>query len=83
MLDRIRTDVAVIGAGCAGMRAALAAAEADYTVIVLNKGPLNRSGITAMSSEGFQAPFDAGDSPEVHYRDTIEAGAGLCEAPLA
>ena len=83
MLDRIKTDVAVIGAGCAGLRAALAAAEAGCSVAMLNKGPVNRSGITAMSSEGFQAPFAAGDSPEVHYKDTMEAGAGLCEAPLA
>jgi succinate dehydrogenase/fumarate reductase flavoprotein subunit len=83
MLDRIRTDVAVIGAGCAGLRAALAAAAANCSVTVLSKGPLNRSGITAMSSEGFQAPFAAGDSPEVHFKDTLEAGAGLCEAPLA
>ncbi len=83
MLDRITTDVVVIGAGCAGMRAALAAAAAGCAVTVLNKGPVNRSGITAMSSEGFQAPFAAGDSAEVHYRDTLEAGAGLCEAPLA
>lgn len=83
MLDRIKTDVVVIGAGCAGMRAALAAAEAGCAVTVLNKGPVNRSGITAMSSEGFQAPFAAGDSAEVHFKDTMEAGAGLCEAPLA
>ncbi len=83
MLDRIKTDVAVIGAGCAGLRAALAAAGAGCSVTVLSKGPVNRSGITAMSSEGFQAPFAAGDSPEVHYKDTMEAGAGLCEAPLA
>ncbi len=83
MLDRITTDVVVIGAGCAGMRAALAAAEAGAGVIVVNKGPLNRSGITAMSSEGFQAPLAAGDSPELHFRDTLAAGAGLCDAPLA
>jgi len=76
MLDRIKTDVAVIGAGCAGLRAALAAAEAGCSVTVLSKGPVNRSGITAMSSEGFQAPFAAGDSPEVHFKDTLEAGAG-------
>ena len=83
MMDRLKTDVAVIGAGCAGLRAALAAAEAGCSVTVLGKGPVNRSGITAMSSEGFQAPFAAGDSPEVHFKDTVEAGAGLCEAPLA
>jgi len=83
VVDRITTDVAVIGAGCAGMRAALAAAEGGCSVTVVNKGPLNRSGITAMSSEGFQAAFAPADSPEVHFKDTVEAGAGLCEAPLA
>ena len=40
--QRHKTDVLIIGAGAAGLRAALAAAEAGSSVVITNKGPVGK-----------------------------------------
>jgi L-aspartate oxidase len=85
LLPQIFTDVLVIGAGVAGMRAAIAAADAGSEVIVTGKGKIDQSntfwaqgGIAAVlhtSEAGGEDTFDA------HVRDTMIAGAGLCDEP--
>ena len=79
----IRTDILVIGAGGAGLRAALAAAAAGSRVLVLNKGPVARSGITLTAAGGMQAPFHPDDSAELYYEDTIQCGYQLADKDLA
>jgi fumarate reductase flavoprotein subunit len=71
----IETDVAVIGAGCAGLIAALAAREFGAEVAVFERDPLPR-GSTALSSglipaAGTRLQKEAGiaDSPERHADD--------------
>ncbi len=77
-------DLLVLGSGIAGLSAAVHAAQAGWSVVVLTKCELASSatqyaqgGVAAASLE---APGD--DSPELHFRDTLGAGAGLCD-PLA
>jgi fumarate reductase (CoM/CoB) subunit A len=45
-METITTDVLVIGAGAAGIRAALAASEAGVEVVMVAKGEVTRSGST-------------------------------------
>lgn len=75
--------VAVVGAGIAGLYATLLAAEAGIPVVLLTRSELEASnsfaaqgGICAVLDEARRAP---GDSVEAHVRDTLAAGAGLCD----
>lgn len=78
----LETEVLVIGGGVAGLSAALAAAESGREVLVLCKGELQVSN-TAWAQGGVAAVLSreersADDGVELHVRDTIAAGAGLC-----
>jgi succinate dehydrogenase/fumarate reductase flavoprotein subunit len=83
MFEVKKTDILVIGGGGAGIRAAIAAAELGKKVILLSKGPLSRSGITPVAGEGVEGAVNQGDSPALHYQDTIKAGRGLADENLA
>ncbi|MGA8014579.1 MAG: L-aspartate oxidase [Candidatus Dormiibacterota bacterium] len=67
----------VVGSGIAGLAAALAAAPRSR-VLVVSKGPLD-SGCTPLAQGGIAAAVGPGDSPELHFQDTIAAGRGLCD----
>ncbi|WP_410962546.1 FAD-dependent oxidoreductase, partial [Salmonella sp. SAL4358] len=79
------TEVLVIGAGGAGMYAAIAAARVGASVLLLDKGQIGRGGATVMAQMtvavalGEQEP----DSVELHFKDTLNAGRGLCNEELA
>ncbi|MEY3230711.1 MAG: L-aspartate oxidase, partial [Planctomycetota bacterium] len=77
LLPAIFTDTLVIGAGVAGLRAAIAAAE-HGEVIVLSKGDL-RSTNTAWAQGGIASAVSPKDTIESHIEDTLSAGAGLCD----
>src|SRR6202043_4004028 len=78
MAERIRTRFLVVGSGVAGLHTAWRAS-ADGSVIVLTKRSLFDSA-TAYAQGGIAAALGAGDSPELHRRDTLAAGAALCDA---
>lgn len=80
LLPQLFADVLVIGSGAAGLRAATVAAEAGRDVVVLSNREATLSS-TAWAQGGIAAAMDAADHPEAHARDTIEAGAGLCDEP--
>ena len=67
----ISTDVLIVGGGGAGIRAAIEAARKGCRVIVTNKGPVGRSGITPMAMEALQCVCTPGDSEEFHFRDAV------------
>ncbi len=73
-----QVDVLVIGAGAAGLTAALAAASRGARVLVLARGALPESN-SAWAQGGIAAALDPTDSPAVHVQDTLTAGAGLCD----
>ena len=82
----IAADVLVIGAGGAGMYAALAAAEAGAGRIVLaDRNMVGRGGATVMAQMTVAAALGEAepDSVEDHLEDTLEAGRGLCDPGLA
>jgi len=82
LLPQIFTDVLVIGGGVAGLRAALAASAGDDAadVIVLAKGKLKESN-TFWAQGGIAVVMDEDDDVKHHVRDTLVAGADLCDAP--
>ena len=78
-------DVLVIGAGVAGMRAAVAAQDSGARVILAVKGTIGGSGAscyTVTEASGFGVADGrrcAEDSPDVHYADVMRAGHGMCD----
>ena len=69
-------DVLVIGAGGAGLRAAIAASSAGASVGVVTKSLLGKAH-TVMAEGGMAASLanvDSGDSWQVHFADTIRGG---------
>jgi L-aspartate oxidase len=71
------TDVLIIGSGAAGLSLALQLA--DYcNVIILSKSDRNE-GSTRYAQGGIAAVFDEQDSIDAHIKDTLRAGAGLCD----
>jgi L-aspartate oxidase len=70
-------DVVIVGSGAAGITAALAAATRDLRVLVVTKDLTG--GATPLAQGGLAAAIGPGDSAELHARDTIDAGAGLCD----
>ena len=75
---RTGTQVLVVGSGIAGLTAALRASR-TADVLLVTKGALT-DGATACAQGGIAGAVGPGDSPAQHARDTLEAGAGLCEA---
>jgi len=84
-VDRIDTDIAVIGSGGAGLMAVLHAATADASldITVLSKGAVGRSGCTRMVQGGYNAVLDPDDSLELHFGDTLDGGKYLNDQELA
>ena len=72
-----RFDFLVIGSGLAGLTYALHAAERGR-VAVLTKGEVTESN-TTWAQGGIAAAVGEADSWELHERDTLVAGAGLCD----
>lgn len=82
------TDVLVVGAGGAGIRAALEAHANGADTLIITKGKLGSSGTTAYEvaeTAGYNAADGcvAGDSPQQHYKDIINAAMGTCDHDLA
>ncbi len=72
-------DVLVIGAGAAGMRAAIAASEEGASVCLVSKSLLGKAH-TVMAEGGAAAALgnaDERDNWKVHFRDTIKGGKHL------
>ena len=72
------TDVVVVGSGVAGLTVALRAREAGYRVLLVTKTVLD-AGSTRWAQGGIAAAIGPGDTPDQHLKDTLEAGAGLCD----
>ena len=81
----LSTDVLVIGAGGAGMYAAIAAARAGAHVILADKNMIGRGGATIMAQMTVAAALseEEPDTWEDHLADTLTAGRGLCDEALA
>jgi succinate dehydrogenase / fumarate reductase flavoprotein subunit len=81
----IETDVLVIGAGGAGMYAALEAARAGAAVVLADRNLIGRGGATVMAQMTVAAALgeQTPDHWQHHLSDTLAAGRGLCDERLA
>lgn len=73
-----RADVVIVGSGVAGLTAAIQARQSGYGVMIVTKSHVN-DGSTRWAQGGIAAALDPDDSPAAHWKDTVVAGAGLCD----
>jgi L-aspartate oxidase len=74
------TDVLIIGSGASGLRAALEAAKWGKVTVVTKEGA--PEGATALAQGGIAAAVSKGDSIQLHKKDTINTGQGLCNLKM-
>ncbi len=81
----LETDVLVIGAGGAGMYAAIEAARNGSKVLLADRSLIGRGGATvmAMMTVAVALGQDGPDDPSFHLADTLAAGRGLCDESLS
>ena len=84
-MPHLSTDVLIVGAGGAGMYAAISAARTGASVLLLDKGQVGRGGATIMAQMTVAVALSEQepDSVELHLEDTLKAGRGLCNEALA
>ena len=78
MTDRIRTRFLIVGSGVAGLHTAWRASQTDDVLVVTKRSLFDSA--TSYAQGGIAAALGAGDSPELHRKDTLAAGAALCDA---
>ncbi len=86
-MQTVYTDVLVVGAGLAGERAAIEAAQAGLSTICLSIVPARRSHSSAAMG-GMQASLGnsvmgEGDCPDVHFADTVKGSDWGCDQEVA
>ncbi|MGH7827154.1 MAG: FAD-dependent oxidoreductase [Candidatus Binatia bacterium] len=84
-MSHFSTDVVIVGAGGAGMYAAIAAARKGASVILLDKSLVGRGGATVMAQMTVAVALGAQEPDDwaMHLEDTLRAGRGLCNEELA
>jgi succinate dehydrogenase/fumarate reductase flavoprotein subunit len=84
IVDRVETDVLILGAGGAGLCAALHAADRspNLLVTVVVKGLLGRAGCTRMVQGGYNAVLTEPDSLDAHFLDTLAGGGWINDQEL-
>ena len=76
-MDHSDFDVIIVGSGVAGLYTALNL-NPKLTCAVINKNGHDDSN-SMYAQGGIAAVIGSDDSPEIHFQDTIDAGAGLCD----
>ena len=81
----LETGVLIIGAGAAGMSAAIAAQDAGADVLLADRSLIGRGGATVMAQMTVAAAVgeEVPDDWRSHYADTLKAGRGLCDPKLS
>jgi L-aspartate oxidase len=74
---RLSADYLIIGSGIAGLRAAVALQTHGRVLLLTKSDP--GAGSTGFAQGGIAAAVGPDDSPDLHFRDTIAAGDGICD----
>ncbi len=84
-MNRLHTDILILGSGGAGLLAALHAHKRapKLSITIAVKGLLGKSGCTRMVQGGYNVALAPQDSVERHFMDTIEGGHWLNDQELA
>jgi L-aspartate oxidase len=78
----LETQVAVVGAGAAGLYTALCAARDGVSVVLVSATPLAESS-SYWAQGGLAAALSSDDSPDQHLADTVAAGRGAVRESAA
>jgi L-aspartate oxidase len=70
-------DAVIIGSGIAGVYTALEI-PGERNIAILTKESIDMSN-SVLAQGGIAVSLDKEDSPELHFKDTLYAGAGLCD----
>ncbi len=73
----LHADFLIVGSGIAGLRAAVELARAGDVLVLTKAEPCE--GSTGYAQGGIAAAVGPDDSPDLHARDTLAAGDGLCD----
>lgn len=76
-LPRETYDAIIIGSGIAGVYTALSMSR-SARILIMTKEAIDMNN-SMLAQGGIAVSLDKEDSPELHYRDTAYAGAGLCD----
>ena len=76
-IDTEYYDVIIVGSGIAGVYTALEISE-EHNVAIITKETIDTSN-SILAQGGIAVSLDKEDSPELHFKDTLYAGAGLCD----
>jgi L-aspartate oxidase len=79
---QVRVDVAVVGAGAAGLYASLVAAGQGARVALVSRSPLAQTA-SYWAQGGIAAALSTEDAPERHLADTLAAGRGAARESAA
>src|SRR5262245_53694506 len=81
----LKTGVLIIGAGAAGMSAAIAAHDQGTDTLLIDRSLIGRGGATVMAQMTVAAAVgdEVDDHWQSHLADTMAAGRGLCDRRLA
>jgi succinate dehydrogenase / fumarate reductase flavoprotein subunit/fumarate reductase flavoprotein subunit len=84
-IDELSCDVLILGAGGAGMLAALhvTTANPQARIVIAVKGLIGQSGCTRMVQGGYNCVLNSADSFDKHFDDTIKGGQFLNNQELA
>src|SRR5438067_920288 len=84
-IDDLNCDVLILGAGGAGMLAALhvTIANPKARIVISVKGLIGQSGCTRMVQGGYNCVLNSADSFQKHFEDTIKGGQFLNNQELA
>lgn len=83
-MTHLEADVLIIGAGGAGMYAAIEAARQGASrVLLLDRSLIGRGGATVMAQMTVAAAVGTGNHWEYHLADTLTAARGLADPALA
>ncbi|CAK9042057.1 L-aspartate oxidase (LASPO) (Quinolinate synthase B) [Durusdinium trenchii] len=76
-----QSNILIVGAGVAGLYTALKLAPRPVTIITAR--PLGKGGATPWAQGGLAAAIGEDDTPNLHFADTMQAGAGLVDPEAA
>jgi fumarate reductase flavoprotein subunit len=81
----IETDVLILGAGGAGLCAALHAADAGkkIKILLVTKAIIGKGGCSRMVQGGYNVVLNPADSFEKHFIDTLKGGQFINNQELA
>ncbi len=77
----MQSDILIIGAGVAGLYTALKLSPRPVTIVTAR--PLGKGGATPWAQGGLAAAVGENDTPNLHFSDTMQAGAGLVDPETA